>query len=88
MKRLVITLCALGMLAGCNGTTTKVVPEQPLSGIYDEAYAEFNKKHYDIAARFRGCHHGGGPIYEISSGTRGCAICAVFARYVLLSPGK
>jgi outer membrane protein assembly factor BamD len=50
MKRLVITLCALGMLAGCNGTTTKVVPEQPLSGIYDEAYAEFNKKHYEIAA--------------------------------------
>ena len=50
MKRLALMLCALGILAGCNGTSAKVVPEQPLTEIYEEAYAEFNKKHYDTAA--------------------------------------
>ena len=50
MKRLVFALCALVVLAGCNGSSVPVTQEQPLADIYEEAYAEFNKKHYDVAA--------------------------------------
>ncbi len=50
MKRLFFAFCVLGVLAGCNGTSVQVVPEQPLSDIYEEAYAEFNKEHYGVAA--------------------------------------
>ena len=50
MKRLFFMICALVVLAGCNGSSVKVVPEQPLTDIYEEAYVEFNKKHYDTAA--------------------------------------
>ena len=50
MKRLVLWVCALGILAGCNGSSVKFVPDQALPDIYDEAYKEFNKKHYDVAA--------------------------------------
>ena len=50
MKRLVFALCALVVLAGCNGSSVKVVPEQALPDIYEEAYKEFNKEHYEIAA--------------------------------------
>ena len=50
MKRLFFAFCVLGVLVGCNGTSVQVVPEQPLSDIYEEAYAEFNKEHYGVAA--------------------------------------
>ena len=50
MKRLVFAVFALVILAGCNGSSVKVAPDQPLADIYEEAYAEFNKKHYDTAA--------------------------------------
>ena len=50
MKRLVFALCALVVLAGCNGSGVPVTQEQPLADIYEEAYAEFNKEHYDVAA--------------------------------------
>ena len=49
MKKLIFGLCALVMLAGCTGDTA-VVAEQPLADIYNEAYSEFNKKHYEQAA--------------------------------------
>ena len=48
MKKLFFALCAVGVLAGCS-SETKVVADQPLSDIYDEAYTEFNKKHYEKA---------------------------------------
>jgi len=49
MKKLIFGLCALSMLAGCS-SDTKIVPEQPLAEIYDEAYTQFNKKNYSEAA--------------------------------------
>ena len=49
MKRLVMALFALVFVSGC-ASDTKIVADQPLNEIYDEAYAEFNKKHYEIAA--------------------------------------
>ena len=49
MKKLILAFCALGILAGCS-SDTKIVVDQPLTELYDEAYTEFNKKHYDKAA--------------------------------------
>ena len=49
MKKLILTFCALGLLAGCS-SDSKVIADQPLTEIYDEAYTEFNKKHYEEAA--------------------------------------
>ena len=50
MKKIIYMMCALGFLAGCNGSSVKVAPDQPLNEIYDEAYAQFNKKNYEEAA--------------------------------------
>lgn len=49
MKKLVFAICAVIMLAGC-ASKNKIVAEQSLPDIYDEAYTEFNKEHYDAAA--------------------------------------
>ena len=46
MKKLVFAICAVIMLAGC-ASKNKIVAEQSLPDIYDEAYTEFNKEHYD-----------------------------------------
>ena len=48
MKKLILAFCVLGVLAGCS-SDKKIVPEQPLAEIYDEAYTAFNKKNYDKA---------------------------------------
>ena len=49
MKRLILVLCALVFVSGC-ASDKKIVSDQPLTEIYDEAYTEFNKKHYKSAA--------------------------------------
>ncbi len=49
MKKLVFAICAVIMLAGC-ASKNKIIAEQSLPDIYDEAYTEFNKEHYDAAA--------------------------------------
>ncbi len=49
MKKIILALCAVLILAGCAGEN-KIVPEQSLSDIYAEAYAEFNDKNYEEAA--------------------------------------
>ena len=50
MKKLILFGMTLAVLAACGGKTTEVVPEQPLPEIYETAYREFNKKHYEKAA--------------------------------------
>ena len=49
MKKLVLLFTFCGMLAACSGGE-EIKPERPLEEIYQEAYAEFNKKDYDDAA--------------------------------------
>ena len=49
MKKLVLCVCVCGMLVGCGGTE-EIAPERPLEEIYQQAYNEFNKKHYEEAA--------------------------------------
>ncbi|MBO7643051.1 MAG: outer membrane protein assembly factor BamD [Alphaproteobacteria bacterium] len=50
MKKLVVLCLATIMLTGC-ASENKIVPEQSLPEIYTEAYAEFNKEHYESAAQ-------------------------------------
>ena len=50
MKKLIAICGALAILAGCGGNKNKIEPEVPLPEIYQKAYAEFNKKHYEQAA--------------------------------------
>ncbi len=49
MKKVFLVFCGLAVLAGC-ASDKKIVPDQPLTEIYDEAYTAFNKKDYDKAA--------------------------------------
>lgn len=50
MKK-IISFCLLAVaLASCGGKTAEIVAEQPLSEIYETAYAQFNKGHYEQAA--------------------------------------
>ncbi len=49
MKKVFLAFCGLAVLAGC-ASDKKIVPDQPLTEIYDEAYTAFNKKDYDKAA--------------------------------------
>lgn len=51
MKKLFALFAVVSVLAGCGGTDNKITPEQPLTEIYENAYREFNKKHYDLAAQ-------------------------------------
>lgn len=49
MKK-VISICgALAVLAACSGDKAPA-PDMPLTDIYKDAYAQFDKKHYDNAA--------------------------------------
>ncbi|MBD5391583.1 outer membrane protein assembly factor BamD [bacterium] len=50
MKKLVCMMMVGLTLAACHGSKNKIVAEEPLSTIYERAYAQFNKKHYDAAA--------------------------------------
>lgn len=49
MKKIVLLLCVCGLLTACGGGE-EIVPERPLEDIYQDAYQEFNKKHYEEAA--------------------------------------
>ena len=50
MKKL-CTLFVIGtILAGCGGKKTEIIAEEPLEQIYENAYKQFNKKHYEEAA--------------------------------------
>jgi len=49
MKKIVLLIALCGTLAACGGGE-EIKPERPLQDIYDEAYAEFNKKNYEEAA--------------------------------------
>ena len=48
MKKIFLTTLLCFGLAACSGD--KVIPQQPLADIYDEAYAEFEDENYDTAA--------------------------------------
>ncbi len=49
MKKLVLLFAISGLLCACNGGE-EIKPERPLQDIYQDAYKEFNKKHYEDAA--------------------------------------
>ncbi len=50
MKKTILILCALGVLASCGGGNTEIDAQLPLETIYENAYAEFNDEHYKTAA--------------------------------------
>lgn len=50
MKKQIILLGIMSVMAGCAGTDSKIETEQTLPQIYENAYAEFNDKNYDEAA--------------------------------------
>ncbi len=50
MKKLVTLLVVATTLAACGGKKNEIIAEEPLEQIYENAYAEFNKKHYEKAA--------------------------------------
>ena len=49
MKKIVLLFFCSAALCACGGGD-KIVPERPLEEIYQDAYKEFNKKHYEEAA--------------------------------------
>ena len=49
MKKIVLLCLCSAALCACGGGD-KIVPERPLEEIYQDAYKEFNKKHYEEAA--------------------------------------
>lgn len=50
MKKLLTLLVVATTLAACGGKKNEIIAEEPLEQIYENAYAEFNKKHYEKAA--------------------------------------
>lgn len=50
MKKTFAIITLAIALVGCAGADTDVAPEQPLAEIYENAYSQFNKGHYDQAA--------------------------------------
>lgn len=50
MKKLCTLLVIGTILAGCGGKKNEIIAEEPLEQIYENAYAQFNKKHYEQAA--------------------------------------
>ncbi|MDE5615284.1 MAG: outer membrane protein assembly factor BamD [Alphaproteobacteria bacterium] len=50
MKKILCLFCVAATLAACGGKKTEIMVEEPLEQIYERAYAEFNKKHYEQAA--------------------------------------
>lgn len=50
MKKTVVILGVLALLAGCAGSDNKIVEQLPLPEIYENAYDEFNDENYDLAA--------------------------------------
>lgn len=49
MKKIVLILITTSLLTACSGGE-EIKPDRPLEDIYQDAYKEFNKKHYDDAA--------------------------------------
>ncbi len=49
MKKIVLILITTSLLTACSGGE-EIKPDRPLEDIYQDAYKEFNKKHYDAAA--------------------------------------
>lgn len=50
MKKILCLFLVGATLAACGGKKTEIMVEEPLEQIYEKAYAEFNKKHYEQAA--------------------------------------
>ncbi len=50
MKKQILILTALGILASCGGGKTEIDTQLPLPQIYENAYAEFNDENYETAA--------------------------------------
>ena len=50
MKKLFLPLLLCTLFAGCSGDTDKIIATKPIAELYDEAYGEFDKKNYDVAA--------------------------------------
>lgn len=50
MKKILCLFLVGATLAACGGKKTEIIVEEPLEQIYEKAYAEFNKKHYEQAA--------------------------------------
>lgn len=50
MKKIFFATLVGAMLAGCAGDTQKIVSPEPITDLYDAAYAEFEDRDYDDAA--------------------------------------
>ena len=50
MKKQILSLVTLALLAGCAGTDNEIVAEQPIQDIYKNAYEEFNDENFEEAA--------------------------------------
>lgn len=50
MKKHFTAMLLLVFLAGCAGSDTEIIKEQPLTDIYKTAYEEFNNESYETAA--------------------------------------
>ncbi|MDE6481678.1 MAG: outer membrane protein assembly factor BamD [Alphaproteobacteria bacterium] len=50
MKKILCLFLVGATLAACGGKKTEIMVEEPLEQIYQRAYDEFNKKHYEQAA--------------------------------------
>lgn len=50
MKKILSLMIIAATLAACGGKKNEIIVEEPLEQIYEKAYAEFNKKHYEQAA--------------------------------------
>lgn len=50
MKKIFIAVIMGIIVAGCSGDTQKIITQQPITDLYDAAYAEFEDKDYDVAA--------------------------------------
>ncbi len=51
MKKLILMIITAATLAACAGSDNEIVPQEPLTEIYKNAYAELNDKDYDAAAK-------------------------------------